>query len=528
MRGCEPCGKPQRRRQHDAAGDKFGERLHQCAVEIEILRADREPDHQQEIDPGSGRGRERQTDLRQRTHQRDFQRDIDGDPGQCRLHRRRGILAGVEGGDRAADQHEWNQSDRIGGERGARGRGVGFRERAAREHRPHDDVGHRQERRHERHRKQQREIERPPLRRHRTLWIVRGQASRHLRQQHGADCDPDHTDRQLIEAVGVVQRGKRPGRQQRRDDGIGKQRDLRSHRTDGRGPERAKEGADIVVELGGREPRQDAATRRILGQQEVFENARDQDAPRGGVAGAGKERRQRQRRHHRKVEKDRRRRGAGEAVHDVEHAAIERHQRDQQQIGKRDPRQRDREFAANRIVGKPRRQYGDHLRHEQPSQRQQNQLRQEQQGEDAIGEQPGRGFAALAAHMRVGRHERRIESAFGENRAEMVGQPQRHEKRVSHRPGAEDRREHDVACKAGQPRKERIAADGEDASEHAPLLQHGAALQNGEIMNICLRMIFSENRTPPSDQVRGHTFRDHAPNAPRTALMTRSCVGSSR
>jgi hypothetical protein len=31
---------------------------------------------------------------------------------------------------------------------------------------------------------------------------------------------------------------------------------------------------------------------------------------------------------------------------DVEHAAIERHQRDQQQIGKRDPRQLDREFAA--------------------------------------------------------------------------------------------------------------------------------------------------------------------------------------
>ena len=47
--------------------------------------------------------------------------------------------------------------------------------------------------------------------------------------------------------------------------------------------------------------------------------------------------------------------------------------------------------------------------------------------------------------------------------------------------GAENRGEHDVARKAGQPRKERIAADGENTTEHAPLLAHAAALQNGEI-----------------------------------------------
>ena len=75
-------------------------------------------------------------------------------------------------------------------------------------------------------------------------------------------------------------------------------------------------------------------------------------------------------------------------------------------------------------------------------------------------------------NMRIGRHERRIEGAFGEDRAEVIGQPQRHEKRVRHRPGPEYRRQHDVARKAGQPRKERIAADGEDTTEHAPLLAH--------------------------------------------------------
>ena len=82
--------------------------------------------------------------------------------------------------------------------------------------------------------------------------------------------------------------------------------------------------------------------REVSGQQEKLQEAGNQHAPGRGVAGARKKRRQRQRHHHRQVEKNRRRRGAGEAMHDVEHAAIERHQRDQQQIGKGDPRQLDR------------------------------------------------------------------------------------------------------------------------------------------------------------------------------------------
>ena len=208
-------------------------------------------------------------------------------------------------------------------------------------------------------------------------------------------------------------------------------------------------------------------------------------------------------------------------MHHVEHAAIERHQRDQQQIGKRDPRQFDRQTALRGIIGKARRQDGDRLRHEQPGYRQQHDLRDEQQREDAIGEQPRRGLAAAAEDMGIGRNESGVESALGKDRTKTVRQAERHEKRVRNRPGAEDRRKHDIARKAGKPRKERIAADREDTSEHQRLLQHAAALQNGEIMpNFVLRMILSENRMPLSG--------DHAPSAPRTALMTRSCVASSR
>ena len=148
---------------------------------------------------------------------------------------------------------------------------------------------------------------------------------------------------------------------------------------------------------------------------------------------------------------------------------------------------------------KARRENRDHLRHEQPGDDQQDDLRGEQQREDAVGEQLCAEVSLLAVDMRIGRHEGGVEGALGEDRAEMIGQPQRDEERVRHRAGAEDRREHDVAREPGQPRKQRIAADGEDASEHAPLLEHRAA--HGEIRH---------------------------ESAPRTAVMTRSCVGSSR
>ncbi len=72
----------------------------------------------------------------------------------------------------------------------------------------------------------------------------------------------------------------------------------------------------------------------------------------------------------------------------------------------------------------------------------------------------------LGADARIGRHEGGVERAFGEDRAEMVGQPQRDEEGVGDRPRAQDRGQHDVARKAGDAREQREAADCENASEH--------------------------------------------------------------
>ncbi len=210
--------------------------------------------------------------------------------------------------------------------------------------------------------------------------------------------------------------------------------------------------------------------RKIARQQKVLQEAGDQDAPGRGVARGRKEGRDRKRHHHREVEEDRGGGCARKAMHHVEHAAIERHQRDQEQVGKRDPGELDRKIALAGIMGEARRKQAHGLRHERPGGDQQDHLREKQQREDAVGEQPCRLFALLAMDMGIGRHEGRVEGALGKDRAEMIGQAEGDEEGVGDGAGAENRREHDVAREAGQPRKQGIAADGEDAPEHAPSL----------------------------------------------------------
>ena len=71
------------------------------------------------------------------------------------------------------------------------------------------------------------------------------------------------------------------------------------------------------------------------------------------------------RHHHRQIEQDRRRGGGGETIERVEDAAVERDEADQQQIGKRDAGEIDREREAARVLAKSRRQQIDHPGREQ-------------------------------------------------------------------------------------------------------------------------------------------------------------------
>ncbi len=145
--------------------------------------------------------------------------------------------------------------------------------------------------------------------------------------------------------------------------------------------------------------------------------------------------------------------------------------------------------ALGRIVSETWRQDGHGLRHEQQRQCQQNQLRHEQDGENPVTEQPGGRRPIAAIDMGIGRYEGRVKRAFGEDCPEMVRKPERYEKRVRDGARAKDGGQHDVARKSGDAREKGITADGENAPEHAPLLQHAAAAQNAQIVRQVVRSL---------------------------------------
>ena len=300
-------------------------------------------------------------------------------------------------------------------------------------------------------------------------WSPADDPARHLRHQHGAHRNTDDADRQLVDAVGVIERRQCAGGEEACDDGVGEQRQLRAGRADRCRHQRLEETPHVVVPGERVKRRHDAGPPGIATDQGGLQHARNQHAPGGSVAGTRKQPGHRERRHHRHIEQRRCRRRRRKAIDRVEDAAPQRHQRDQQQIRKRDPRQANRERELLRVAGKAGRQQVDRLRREQERQRQQHDLRRQQQGEDAVAEQFCRRLAALGANARIGRNERGIEGAFGENGAEMVRQPERDKEGVGNGTGADDRRQHDVAHETGQAREQRIAADGEDAIEHCCL-----------------------------------------------------------
>src|SRR5262249_21357007 len=82
-----------------------------------------------------------------------------------------------------------------------------------------------------------------------------------------------------------------------------------------------------------------------------------------------------------------RRGAAAGAAERVENAAVQRHQRHEQQIRKRDPCQLDRQRETARIVGKARREQGDHFRSEEQRNDDQKADAAEEDGKYPVGEE---------------------------------------------------------------------------------------------------------------------------------------------
>src|SRR5262249_51980635 len=140
------------------------------------------------------------------------------------------------------------------------------------------------------------------------------------------------------------------------------------------------------------------------------------------------------------------------------------------------------------------------------------------------GQKLCRPDAALLADARIGRHERGIEGALPEDRAEMVGQPQRDKECVGNRAGTEHGSQRDVADEAGQAREQRESADREDASDHrlTDRSPHGAKRNAGNSWRRWSRMSLRSIRATLAALSR------QPPSARRTVSTIRSWVGSSR
>ena len=184
------------------------------------------------------------------------------------------------------------------------------------------------------------------------------------------------------------------------------------------------------------------------------------------MAGSRKESRQCKREHERQVEQNWSCCCRCKALQSIEDATVERHQRDQQQVWKRDAGEFDRKRKSFGITRKAWRQHIDHGRRECQRNRQQYDLAREQQCEDAIRELSGACGATLFPDARIGRHKGGVECPFREYGAKVVGQAQRDKKGVGNGAGAEHGGQDNVADEAADTRQQRKSADSQNAVDH--------------------------------------------------------------
>ena len=143
--------------------------------------------------------------------------------------------------------------------------------------------------------------------------------------------------------------------------------------------------------------------------------------------------------------------------------------RDEGEVGKRDPRHLDREGEFVRIAIEMWRNQTDEQRHVGIGEGEQDELGNQQQRQDAAGELRRAVLAFGVQHMGVSRDIGGVEGAFAEDRAKRIGQANRDEISVSEGGLAQQRSDCHLAQKAGYPRQSRQSADREKIPEHPHL-----------------------------------------------------------
>ena len=262
--------------------------------------------------------------LSERTHQHHFQRDIHGGGKERGLDRGQRVATGIEGRGEAPHHDEGQEPDGVGRERGAGGRGIGHGEA------PRANSA----------RMMRSGMAMAPA----TLgtvissanWMPRACARAAPRvspaasrrdisgRQHGADGNADHADGKLVDAVGVIERRQRAGRQEGGDQRVGEERKLHAAGADDSWPERLQKRRGVGVERRHAEPDADAPHLGVHRDKHDLRHAGDEHAPGGGVARALEIRGEQQRRDQRDIEQHRSAGRGGKSLIGVEHAGEQR------------------------------------------------------------------------------------------------------------------------------------------------------------------------------------------------------------
>ena len=386
------------------------------------------------------------------------------------MKRATGVLTGVKQRLQDLVQHEGRQSGPVDCQgRGGGLRVVGAEGSALVKHgtqRPGDD--------HQRHGGGERQGQRklcPPVEAGiAAVGITRAQAARQVGQQHRADGDAHHAERQLIKPVGIAEPG---------DGAFGKARHLaadqqvdlhdparqhgrgRDHRQTPQIGRQARQAQRKAVAEAARRPEREAPLRNTRhrhgpGQRQPHVPAHPVGREHGGDE--------------QKVHQHRHERGFGEAAMAGQHPGQQRHQRDEQDVAEPDLTVGHRQIKA-RVAGKARGHRPDQPGHGQGSQ---HRHRHQHRHQPVIGI-AGKTGGILAALQLFGehRHEGHVEGTLSEKAAEHVGQGKRHQKRLGHRARAKIGGHHHVARKARPARKKRPAADSQDVLDEQAA-GHGA------------------------------------------------------
>ena len=142
---------------------------------------------------------------------------------------------------------------------------------------------------------------------------------------------------------------------------------------------------------------------------------------------------------------------------------------------------RAREAVRRALRGRITRHESVHQkRHGGQGQHQNHKLGRHLPGEDPVRECRGGLRFALGVKRGIARQERRIDGAFPEDGAKIIGKQEREQERIRQQAVAQDRGHQDVAHKSGDARQKRETAHREKPPEHqgpffAPRLRRSAS-----------------------------------------------------